>query len=1312
MTQRSAAKAARGLFALVLLLCLCAPSFAAVKSSGTVEIYDDLSTGFGASVDLSGGDIVLSGSLGQVAVSSGGYGTTEAESGYFSKYVSTPASFSQSSYISSAQVTAAAATYPNPSGTLYDIETSSAQDFTGSLVTVSTVAWPAPVIGLAGNTTYYTRLRASYMGEDHTSYTPTASFMTLPSTPTPLGFAGVFSSSLTVAWTGSSNSPETQYFAQVGPDPGFTAGAFASTTGSTYTFTGLSPNTTYFVRLKAIGDYGDETDYVLFGSTITTAVTPSTTVPCAVSSVTLTAYWSASGNPDGTRYLAQVSTDNFANVLASSETANLQAYFSGLEPNTTHYARVASLNASGSVSLYADLEAGLTRAAPPLPQADTFPAMSGFYVTVQWLANGNPSDTEYTAEASTAADFSAFSSSSPWQTGVSVSLTGLFPETTYYFRAKARNAAGEESGYTGLGSTITLSGVDTSSPTISDNQYGDANWRSSNTAVYDLDFNDYGGSYLDKMQVRATTGPAGTGTLLFDWNDALTNINANSYSEDWSLTSAQWGLLASGTSYISVRIWDGVGNYSEAADAFYVLKDTVTPTVSDSQDGETVWRKSDPGAIYNVDFGDEPGGGGLAAVEYSASADAGTANGSVLGWTELPGLTPGATYYNGPWAVDFGALTTGATNFISVRARDLAGNVTAVTDAFMVLKNVSGPEVRFTMPYAGFHSSLAEINGTAAPVLEYAISGTEITIEDLGVNKYWDGASFISATPVWLDTSGEDSWSYDVSAIAWASGTQYQVVARSSDTALNYSVPYATSTFTFDTSTPTIYISTPAADSSPETPQVISGTAADSSPNSGVPYVNLTLRRAVDDKWWNFFTGEWGDVAVATMTAGGSAWSFYPDDYLRGNLLDGGTYYVYATVRDGAVPANESPAGLTASTFTVTDTVPPGDISVSSASEGSLPGRLWVSWTAAGDDGASAALGQGWYAINYSTYTGADLSTAAAQVLISTAGPAPGSEQGYLVSGLLPGVTYYLKIWSQDEAGLWSGPSPEAWGRAGVSLADSISGNVLLPSGAGITGVIVEAYDSYGLTQGSAYTVDDGTGSFTISSLAEGIYRVQATWIEDGFASSIASDQIPTGYAEVAFRLSVEYQLASLGGVLDGFATLALGYRTSAAAPAASVELYQRGRLVAIAPVGAGGRFLISGLMPGDYELRVPEPSGGQKTLNVSLAPGEDLRISPLGTLLERAGVYSYPNPASSRVSFHVESSQSPVEKYLAVFDITGRLLKEFRDGDFVSRNGGWEVDWDIPSGVASGVYVYSARVRMTASGETKAVVKKFAVVR
>jgi hypothetical protein len=234
-----------------------------------------------------------------------------------------------------------------------------------------------------------------------------------------------------------------------------------------------------------------------------------------------------------------------------------------------------------------------------------------------------------------------------------------------------------------------------------------------------------------------------------------------------------------------------------------------------------------------------------------------------------------------------------------------------------------------------------------------------------------------------------------------------------------------------------------------------------------------------------------------------------------------------------------------------------------------------------------------------------------------------------------------------------------------------------------------------------------------LSGLAAGSYRVQATWEADDIISSVGTDGIMLGASNADFTLSITYELASIGGELAGYRISALGYRTQGARPASvMVELYQRGRLVATAPVDANGRFLIGNLLPGKYTLRVPNPEGGSKELSLRVRPGEALQISPLGELLKTDKVYVYPNPASRIATFHIETELSPVLKQMAIFDITGRLIAKLGNESFVSRNGGWEADWIIPSGVASGVYIYSLHVKYEPTGEHKKAIRKFAIVK
>jgi hypothetical protein len=179
----------------------------------------------------------------------------------------------------------------------------------------------------------------------------------------------------------------------------------------------------------------------------------------------------------------------------------------------------------------------------------------------------------YEIEISTLTDFSIrFSSAYVVNTSTTIYLPSNY---RYYWKVRSIDNANNYSDYSSYYSVI----VDTIVPTINDHQTGDDVWISSNSRVYSVYFNDTGGSKLSKFQIKATTGPNQTGTVLFDWTDVITNINSNSYNSDWGLESGEWGLLVSGTSYISVRVYDNAGNYSTLSDVFYIKKDTITPTI-------------------------------------------------------------------------------------------------------------------------------------------------------------------------------------------------------------------------------------------------------------------------------------------------------------------------------------------------------------------------------------------------------------------------------------------------------------------------------------------------------------------------------------------------------------------------------------------------------------------------------------------------------------------------------------------------------------------------------------------------------------
>ncbi len=265
---------------------------------------------------------------------------------------------------------------------------------------------------------------------------------------------------------------------------------------------------------------------------------------------------------------------------------------------------------------------------------------------------------------------------------------------------------------------------DTSLPEIVNYQTGDNNWRSSNYATYNVDFNDaISGSGVQKFEVYVSTNPAFAGNpgvpTITDWTIVLTT-NTYSYTKNWSLPDLVWSkLLCELTNYVSVRVFDFADNVSTTTDAFFVLKDTTPPTITNLQEGDTTWRKTNNG-FYNVDFYDE-GGSKLNKFQICASTVGYGISPFVFGWQDSGTNISGTTYYIENWQLTLQQwnLLNPGTNYISLRVIDNAFSTTTLTNVFYILKDTQPPSGTATGPT---YSSTDTFNLTYTAV-DYGPSG-------------------------------------------------------------------------------------------------------------------------------------------------------------------------------------------------------------------------------------------------------------------------------------------------------------------------------------------------------------------------------------------------------------------------------------------------------------------------------------------------------------------------------------------------------------------------------------------------------------
>ncbi|MBI4424015.1 MAG: hypothetical protein HY554_09830, partial [Elusimicrobia bacterium] len=250
----------------------------------------------------------------------------------------------------------------NPAGTRFELQLSTASDFSGTPASSVTLALAATLESLTPDTTYYARARGLNHNGVPSPFASLASTVTLASQPgaaTP-AFSPVFITSLTVAFTAGTpaNPAGTLYRVELSSFSDFSAVYSSDTRNLAATFTGLSVNTTYYSQVRSRNGLGVSGAYAALGSTATLSVPPGIAASTfsSLSATSFTLSWGSGAaavgyNPAGTLYAAELSTaSDFSGDLAASVAASTSTDFGGLAPGTTYFARVRTLNHQGLAS--------------------------------------------------------------------------------------------------------------------------------------------------------------------------------------------------------------------------------------------------------------------------------------------------------------------------------------------------------------------------------------------------------------------------------------------------------------------------------------------------------------------------------------------------------------------------------------------------------------------------------------------------------------------------------------------------------------------------------------------------------------------------------------------------------------------------------------------------------------------------------------------------------------------------------------------------------------------------------------------------
>ncbi|HWC13898.1 MAG TPA: DNRLRE domain-containing protein [Actinomycetota bacterium] len=225
------------------------------------------------------------------------------------------------------------------------------------------------------------------------------------------------------------------------------------------------------------------------------------------------------------------------------------------------------------------------------------------------------------------------------------------------------------------------------------------------------------------------------------------------------------------------------------------------------------------------------------------------------------------------YAIAGSSLVPDGTYTIRVVASDSIGS-TSVARTFSI--ETVAPAATTTFPTATIYGSSSWAAG--CPTVGFCgtasdasgVAKVEVSIQQ-GSGSYWNGSGFASPTPVALTPIGLTSWSYAFSFSSFPTDGAYTVRVIATDGVGNAS-PVASTTFTIDSTAPSVTIAFPGADGAVFNTQTkwesgLTGAAGDaagcgtsttgdicgttSDALSGVAQVQWTLQRASDSTFWN-----------------------------------------------------------------------------------------------------------------------------------------------------------------------------------------------------------------------------------------------------------------------------------------------------------------------------------------------------------------------------------------------------------------------------------------------------------------------------
>jgi chitodextrinase len=243
-----------------------------------------------------------------------------------------------------------------------------------------------------------------------------------------------------------------------------------TTSATTYANTGLVSATVYRYRVRAIDATSNLGAYSPIAEAMTRDVTapsaPTSLVGTPTSSSQVNLAWIASTDNVGVaEYRIERCQGSSCTTFTQIGIATTGAFTdTGRAPSTTYRYRVRAADAAGNLSGYSNIATVTTPVGPDLtpptaPGNLVATATSGSEITLSWTGStDNVAVTAYQVERCQGAGCTTFSQIGT-PTATTFNDTGLAVSTTYVYRVRAVDAAGNVSGYSAVASATTTNGT-------------------------------------------------------------------------------------------------------------------------------------------------------------------------------------------------------------------------------------------------------------------------------------------------------------------------------------------------------------------------------------------------------------------------------------------------------------------------------------------------------------------------------------------------------------------------------------------------------------------------------------------------------------------------------------------------------------------------------------------------------------------------------------------------------------------------------------------------------------------------------------